>query len=74
MRERYGERIRPGCAGENVLVETGREWRLDDFAGGLAFRSGRTGALVRLAEVTVAAPCVEFSRFSLGDRQASPRS
>jgi len=73
MRERYGEKIHPGCAGENVLLETGRAWRLDDFAAGLALRSARTGALVRLAEVTVAAPCVEFSRFSLGDRHASSR-
>jgi hypothetical protein len=73
MRERYGDRIAIGCAGENVLVETERVHRLEDFAGGLAFRSASTGALLPLAAVSVADPCVEFSRFSLGEPEASPQ-
>jgi hypothetical protein len=72
MRDRHGERVTTGCAGENVLVETGRIWRLEDFAAGLAFRNA-TGMLLPLEKVSVAAPCVEFSRFSLGDPQASPQ-
>src|SRR5262245_64032223 len=30
MRGEYGERIVIGCAGENVLVDTDRVWRLED--------------------------------------------
>jgi len=72
MRGRFGERIVTGCAGENVLVETDRVWRLEDFAPGLAFESAATGDLAPLDAVIVAEPCVEFSRFSLGDAQAPP--
>ena len=72
MRGEYGERIVIGCAGENVLLETDRIWRLGDFATGLAFESGASGARARLSAVTVADPCVEFSRFSLGDAEAPP--
>lgn len=73
IRGRYGERLSIGCAGENVLLESDRVFRLEDFAGGLAFQSAATGALLRLSAVTVAEPCVEFSRFTLNDPQASPQ-
>ncbi len=46
---------------------------LEDFASGLAFQSAASGAAVRLDSVIVADPCVEFSRFSLGDPGASPQ-
>lgn len=72
MRDRYGAHVTTGCAGENVLVESGRTWRLEDFAAGLAFRNA-AGALLPIEQVSVAAPCVEFSRFSLRDPQASPQ-
>jgi hypothetical protein len=72
MRDRYGGHVTTGCAGENILVESGRIFRLEDFSAGLAFRDA-SGRLLALERVTVAAPCVEFSRFSLGDSQASPR-
>jgi hypothetical protein len=71
MRGEYGDRIVTGCAGENVLVETDRVWRLEDFARGLVFQSAN-GDLAPLDAVIVAEPCVEFSRFSLGDPQAPP--
>lgn len=73
MHDRFGERMVPGCAGENILVEAPEIHRLEDFARGLAFRSASTGALLRLAAVSVAEPCVEFSRFSLGEPEASPQ-
>ena len=72
MSGRYGTHLTTGCAGENVLVESGRTWRLEDFAAGLAFRNA-AGVLLPLEQVSVAAPCVEFSRFSLGEPQASPQ-
>lgn len=73
MQDRYGPRVTPGCAGENILIETARVWRLEDFGPGLALRSAATGDLVSLAEVSVAAPCVEFSRFTLDSPAASPQ-
>jgi hypothetical protein len=72
MRERYGNHVSIGCAGENVLIETGRVWRLEDFAAGLAFRDA-AGRLLPLDSVTVAEPCVEFSRFSLAQPEATPQ-
>ena len=71
MRDRYGEEIAIGCAGENILLESDRVYVLEDFASGLAFQSAASGATVRLDSVIVADPCVEFSRFSLGDPGAS---
>jgi hypothetical protein len=76
MRARYGERLVIGCAGENILLdaEADRVFRLEDLGvAGLALRSGVNGALVRLGGVAVADPCVEFSRFALGDSEASPQ-
>lgn len=72
MREAYGTHLSPGCAGENVLVETERIWRLEDFEPGLAFRSRETGSVLPLYRVTIADPCVEFSRYSLRAPEASP--
>ena len=73
MRDRHGPRLTPGCAGENILIETARVWRLEDFGGGLALRSAETGELGPLERVSVAAPCVEFSRFTLDSPAASPQ-
>ena len=75
MREEYGEHVSTGCAGENVLVETApdRVWRLQDFAAGLAFEKRASGARLRLSRVTVADPCVEFSRYALSAPEASPQ-
>ena len=72
MRERYGKHVATGCAGENILIETGRVWRLEDFAPGLAFRDA-SGRLLPLVRITVAEPCVEFSRFALAEPAASPQ-
>jgi hypothetical protein len=73
MRGQYGDGLVTGCAGENILLESDRVWRLEDFASGLELRSAASGAAVRLDAVIVADPCVEFSRFSLGDPAASPQ-
>lgn len=72
MRGEYGERIATGCAGENVLLDSDRVWRLADFGRGIAFESAATGRRVGLNAVIVADPCVEFSRYSLGDSDAPP--
>ena len=73
MQDRYGARVTRGCAGENILIETPRVWGLGDLGSGLAFRSATTGELLSLEEASVAAPCVEFSRFALNSFEASPQ-
>jgi hypothetical protein len=73
MRGQYGDAISIGCAGENILLESDRVYLLEDFASGLELRSAATGDSVRLDAVIVADPCVEFSRYSLGDSKATPQ-
>jgi hypothetical protein len=77
MRDEYGGHLVNGCAGENVLVESTEVWTLEDLtrSAGLAFRGAESGSLLRLANVTVAEPCVEFSRFAIRTRapEASPQ-
>lgn len=64
MRERFGEHLSDGLAGENILIEIDRMVKADEIARGLLVRTS-AGDEVRLDEVIVAAPCVEFARFVL---------
>ena len=75
MRGEYGGHLADGCAGENVLVESAAVWTLQDLTGpgGLSFRNAATGALLPLTCVSVADPCVEFSRYSIRNPLASPQ-
>lgn len=72
LRERYGEHMLPGIAGENVLVEYDRRLELSDIERGLAIE-GRDGRRIEFNTVSVAHPCVEFSRFALGNLDAPPK-
>lgn len=72
MRDRFGDHLTDGVAGENILVETDERFTVDDVRQGLAVVTTESGIL-EFGEVTVAAPCVEFSRFCLGDRYADPK-
>jgi hypothetical protein len=63
MRERFGDHLADGVAGENVLVDGPAE--LLDGADGFLIESP-DGRRLRLSAVLVARPCVEFSRFALG--------
>ena len=67
MRRRFGNHLRDGIAGENILVATGT-------AGGLGFTDAdltgtvvieTAGGTIQLTELSVAEPCAEFSRFAL---------
>lgn len=62
MRERFGEHIADGVAGENILVEADRSFALDDLGAAVVIRLA-DGTHARLTDLLVAAPCVEFSRF-----------
>lgn len=63
MRERLGERITAGVAGENILIDHEGVLTEADLAGGLAVET-RNG-LAFIDEIIVATPCVEFSRYAL---------
>jgi hypothetical protein len=73
VRERFGAHVTDGIAGENVLVAIERPVALEEIAGGLRIESD-DGRCLELAEVVVAHPCVEFSRFVLADRAAPPQA
>jgi hypothetical protein len=68
MRERFGDRITPGCAGENILVETEDGERITPEALGeaVALITADGRELVRLAVLQVAHPCRPFSGWALG--------
>jgi hypothetical protein len=68
MRERYGDHLTDGCAGENILIETSESITSNDLAQGMVIRCG-AGELW-LGSVLIARPCLEFSRFSLRMPQA----
>jgi len=67
MRDRFGERLADGIAGENLLVQVRDRERIDAdaLAQGLAIETG-DGARVYLHSISVAEPCLEFTRFALG--------
>lgn len=64
MRERFGDRLADGIAGENILVQSEGMLTEADLAGGIVIAT-HNGEIV-LAEVIVAAPCVEFAKFASG--------
>src|SRR5436309_2024771 len=66
MRERFGDRITPGCAGENLLASTTQRLAYEELAGGLLVM-GRDGReVVRLEVLQVAHPCRPFTGWALG--------
>jgi hypothetical protein len=71
IRERFGPHLTDGCAGENILVETDRAFTLGDLGDQLAIETA-DGAIVYLAGLLVAAPCVEFSQFAAAQGERLP--
>jgi len=65
MRDRFGERITPGCAGENILAEADRRLALADLQGGLAVLGQDGREQVRLRVLQVAHPCRPFTGWAL---------
>lgn len=66
MRDRFGERIVVGCAGENVIVAADRPFTYDDVAGGVAIVASDGPERVRLKVLQVAHPCRPFTGWALG--------
>jgi hypothetical protein len=66
MRDRFGDRIALGCAGENILVETQARCTLEDLQSGIALYATDGTELVRLGVLDVAHPCRPFTGWALG--------
>jgi hypothetical protein len=63
MRDRFGEHVADGVAGENIIVTTDRAYGLDDLGERVGFQNPQTGQIVYLKVVKIVAPCNEFSQF-----------
>lgn len=72
IRQRYGAHITDGIAGENILVDASNVVDLPTVATGFVI-TGDEGRRIELDDVSVAHPCVEFSRFVMNDRNAPAR-
>jgi len=68
MRDRFGERIVVGCAGENIIVAADRMFTYDDLAGGMALVATDGPERVRLRVLQVAHPCRPFTGWASGAR------
>ena len=64
MRQRFGEHMRDGTAGENIIIESDREIWLDDLGQQVMIESAETGGQTLLDILRIATPCVEFSHFA----------
>lgn len=64
LRQRYGDHLAAGSAGESLLLDTAGPLREADLAGDLLLETV-DGPPLRLTGAQAAPPCVEFSRWVL---------
>lgn len=64
MRRRFGARLTPGVAGENIIIHNPGRVMEGELAPGIAIETAAGIALIDA--IIVAPPCVEFSRYALG--------
>jgi hypothetical protein len=64
MRERFGEHMQDGTAGENIIIESDREIWLDDLGQQVGIENTLTGQQTLLNILRIATPCNEFSHFA----------
>lgn len=74
MRDKFGNHLTDGIAGENILIETVPIYTLSDLGSRLAIQSAQTGEYCYLAQLLVAAPCVPFSTFAADQYGLMPLS
>lgn len=71
MAERFGQ-ADLGCAGENIILDTGARITSDDLAGEIVVHASNGDVILR--DARVAAPCAEFTSWIKGlDRVVSKR-
>jgi MOSC domain-containing protein YiiM len=63
MRKRFGEHMKDGTAGENIIIEYDQEVWIEDIGQKIAIESASTGNKALFDVVRFAAPCEEFSHF-----------
>lgn len=68
MRERFGDRITPGCAGENLIAEADGVVSFDELRHGVVILGSDGAERVRLGVLEVARPCRPFAGWALGRR------
>ena len=66
MRQRFGDHVTAGCAGENLLAVAERRLSYDELAGGIAVVDADGREVVRLDVLQVAHPCRPFTGWALG--------
>jgi hypothetical protein len=66
MRDRFGERIAVGCAGENIIVDTPRHLSLADLKAGVVVLAPDGAERIRLQVLEVAHPCRPFTGWAAG--------
>jgi hypothetical protein len=64
LRERFGEQITDGIAGENIIVAYDGILTPAEAKPGLAIQSSASGDFASLINVLVATPCIEFTQFA----------
>ncbi|PZR98124.1 MAG: hypothetical protein DLM70_17885 [Chloroflexi bacterium] len=64
MRAHFGRHLTEGIAGENILVQTDTPVADSDLVNGVLIVTAN-GKVLRLHDVQVAEPCVEFTRYAL---------
>jgi len=64
MRDRFGDHIVDGIAGENIVIEYEKEVWPDDLGRQIAIENQENGNKALLDVVRFAPPCEEFSRFA----------
>jgi len=64
MRERFGEHIQDGTAGENIIIEYDEEVWLDDLGQQVIIENAETSQRAVLDILRIATPCNEFSHFA----------
>jgi hypothetical protein len=63
MRDRYGDHLTEGIAGENILIACERPYAPDLVSNGIVIGTG--AGMISLDAVEAAPPCAEFSKFAL---------
>jgi hypothetical protein len=64
MRDRFGNHMHDGTAGENIIIESDREIWLADLGQQVVIENAATGDRSLLDILRIATPCKEFSHFA----------
>ena len=68
MRERFGEHITDGIAGENIIIEGNKAYALEELNTPIIFKSSRTGDEYTFDVIKPITPCREYSQFCANAR------